>query len=454
MSQVLSSMLAFLVALAILIAIHEAGHFWVARRMGVKVLRFSVGFGRSVWQRTGSDGTEYRLALIPLGGYVKMLDEREGPVRAEELGRAFNRQPVGVRAAIVAAGPAANLLLAIALYWMVLCLGVPGMRTLIDDPAPGTAAALAGLRAGDEILSVNGAPTPTWEQLGINLVDAALDERPLELQIRGDDGSQRVVTLAADWTGSLDDPARLNEFLGLSPYQPPLPAEVGTLQADGPAARSGLQPNDRIVAMEGVAVADWEDWVRKVRARPDQTVGLEILRGGEALHLTLRIGARQQDGASIGFVGLSPRVPEELQERMRAEYRYAPVAALPAAAQRTWQMSLMTLRMIGRMATGQLGLENLSGPINIAQYAGYSAQIGLVSYLGFLAVISISLGVLNLLPVPVLDGGHLAFYLVEWVRGRPLSERIQSWGQQLGIVALVLMMGLAFYNDLVRLLAP
>ena len=454
MTQVLSSVLAFLVALAILIAIHEAGHFWVARRLGVKVLRFSVGFGRSIWRRTGADGTEYRLALIPLGGYVKMLDEREGPVAAEELGRAFNRQPVAVRAAIVVAGPVANLLLAIALYWVVLCLGVPGMRTLIDEPAPGTAAALAGLHAGDEILSVNGAPTPTWEQLGINLVDAALDEGALEMQIRRADASQRAVTLAADWSGSLDDPARLNEFLGLAPYQPPLPAEVGTLQADGPAAHAGLQPNDRILAMDGVAVADWEDWVQRVRARPERTVGLDVARGGKVLHLTLRIGARQQDGASIGFVGLSPHVPEELQERLRAEYRYAPAAALPAAAQRTWQMSLMTLRMIGRMVTGQLGLENLSGPINIAQYAGYSAQIGLVSYLGFLAVISISLGVLNLLPVPVLDGGHLAFYLVEWVRGQPLSERIQQWGQQLGVVALVLMMGLAFYNDLVRLLAP
>jgi regulator of sigma E protease len=206
--------------------------------------------------------------------------------------------------------------------------------------------------------------------------------------------------------------------------------------------------------MDGSPIADWEDWVGQVRRRPDQAVPIEVSRSGEMLRLDLRIGAREQDGVRIGFVGASPEVPQQLQDNLRAEYRYAPLAALPVAVERTWQMSLMTVRMLARMATGRLGLENLSGPVNIAQYAGYSAQIGLVSYLGFLAVISISLGVLNLLPIPVLDGGHLAFYLAEWVRGRPLSERVQNWGQQAGILALALMMGLAFYNDFMRLLAP
>ncbi|MGB7396531.1 MAG: RIP metalloprotease RseP [Candidatus Macondimonas sp.] len=454
MTQALSSLLAFLVALAVLIAVHEWGHFWVARRLGVKVLRFSVGFGRSVWQRIGADGTEYRLALIPLGGYVKMLDEREGTVAPAELGRAFNRQSVGVRAAIVSAGPIANLLLAIALYWLVLCLGVPGLRTLVDAPAPNTPAARAGLQAGDEILSVNNASTPTWEQLGLRLVQAALDDAPLAFEVRRADGTQQALTLDADLSQALEDPARLHESLGLAPYRPPLPAQLGQLQADGPAIQAGLRSGDRIVRMDGSPIADWEDWVGQVRRRPDQAVPIEVSRSGEMLRLDLRIGAREQDGVRIGFVGASPEVPQQLQDNLRAEYRYAPLAALPVAVERTWQMSLMTVRMLARMATGRLGLENLSGPVNIAQYAGYSAQIGLVSYLGFLAVISISLGVLNLLPIPVLDGGHLAFYLAEWVRGRPLSERVQNWGQQAGILALALMMGLAFYNDFMRLLAP
>ena len=454
MTQVVSSLLAFLVALAVLIAVHEWGHFWVARRLGVKVLRFSVGFGRSVWQRTGADGTEYRLALIPLGGYVKMLDEREGAVAPADLGRAFNRQSVGIRAAIVSAGPIANLLLAIALYWLVLCLGVPGLRTLVDAPAPNTPAARAGLQAGDEILSVNDASTPTWEQLGLRLVQAALDDAPLGFEVRRADGTRQALVLDADLSQALEDPARLHESLGLAPYRPALPAQMGQLQADGPAVQAGLRSGDRIVRMDGAPVADWEDWVGQVRSRPDQAVPIEVSRRGEMLRLDLRIGAREQDGVRIGFVGASPEVPQQLQDSLRAEYRYAPLAALPVAVERTWQMSLMTVRMLARMATGRLGLENLSGPVNIAQYAGYSAQIGLVSYLGFLAVISISLGVLNLLPIPVLDGGHLAFYLAEWVRGRPLSERVQHWGQQAGILALALMMGLAFYNDFMRLLAP
>lgn len=454
MSQVMSSLLAFIVALALLIAIHEWGHFWVARRLGVKVLRFSIGFGRPLWRRIGRDGTEYRVAMIPLGGYVKMLDEREGPVVPSERRHAFNRQSVGVRAAIVSAGPIANLLLAIVLYWLVLCLGVPGMRSLIDTPAPNTPAAHAGLEGGDEILRVNDESTPTWEQLGLRVVQAALEDVPLELQVRRADGAEQTLILDADWSNALDDPTRINQDLGLTPYRPPLPAQLGALQSDGPAASAGLEPGDRILAMDGMPVADWEDWVQQVRARPNEAVDIEISRGGETRRVTLRIGSRQQDGIRIGYVGASPHVPQQLQESLRAEYRYAPMAALPVAVQRTWQMSVMTVRMLARMATGQLGLDNLSGPINIAQYAGYSAQIGLVSYLGFLAVISISLGVLNLLPIPVLDGGHLAFYLMEGIRGKPLSERVQHWGQQIGIIALVLMMGLAFYNDLVRLFAP
>ena len=454
MSQVMSSLLAFIVALALLIAIHEWGHFWVARRLGVKVLRFSIGFGRPLWRRIGRDGTEYRVAMIPLGGYVKMLDEREGPVVPSERQHAFNRQSVSVRAAIVSAGPIANLLLAIALYWLVLCLGVPGMRSLIDTPAPNTPAAVAGLEGGDEILRVNDASTPTWEQLGLRVVQAALDDVPLELQVRRADGAEQTLILDADWSNALDEPARINQDLGLAPYQPPLPAQLGALQSDGPAASAGLAPGDRFLAMDGRPVADWADWVNQVRARPNEAVEIEISSGDETRRLTLRIGSRQQDGIRIGYVGASPHVPQQLQESLRAEYRYAPIAALPVAVQRTWQMSVMTVRMLARMATGQLGLDNLSGPINIAQYAGYSAQIGLVSYLGFLAVISISLGVLNLLPIPILDGGHLAFYLMEGIRGKPLSERVQHWGQQIGIIALVLMMGLAFYNDLVRLFAP
>lgn len=355
MSQVMSSLLAFIVALALLIAIHEWGHFWVARRLGVKVLRFSIGFGRPLWRRIGRDGTEYRVAMIPLGGYVKMLDEREGPVVPSERQHAFNRQSVSVRAAIVSAGPIANLLLAIALYWLVLCLGVPGMRSLIDTPAPNTPAAVAGLEGGDEILRVNDASTPTWEQLGLRVVQAALDDVPLELQVRRADGAEQTLILDADWSNALDEPARINQDLGLAPYQPPLPAQLGALQSDGPAASAGLAPGDRILAMDGRPVADWADWVNQVRARPNEAVEIEISSGDETRRLTLRIGSRQQDGIRIGYVGASPHVPQQLQESLRAEYRYAPIAALPVAVQRTWQMSVMTVRMLARMATGSWG---------------------------------------------------------------------------------------------------
>lgn len=415
------------------------------------MLRFSVGFGTPLWQRRGRDGVIYQVAALPLGGYVKMLDEREAPVPEHEQSFAFNRQAPWKRFLIVFAGPAANFLLAIAFYWVLLTTGITGTRPLVDAPPAGTPAAVAGLRAGDEIVAVDGRETRTWERVNMALVDAVLRNSEVDLSIRRADGDQRQAALALSPEANRRHPAELLKQLGLAPYAPPLPPVIGQVLTDGAAAEAGLQPGDRIVSVDGTPVADWRDWVAQVRTAAGRPLTLELERDGRPITLTLRPDQREAEGGTVGYIGAAPAVPDDLRQRLEAEYRYGPLAALPAAVARTWEMSALTLQMLGRMVVGQVDLDNISGPINIAQYAGASFLAGPMAFIAFLAVVSISLGVLNLLPIPVLDGGHLMFYLAEMIFGRPPSERIQMLGQQVGVLALIALMGLAMFNDIARL---
>lgn len=445
---------AFIVAIGVLISFHEYGHFWVARRLGVQVLRYSIGFGRPLWRRRGRDGVEYVIAVLPLGGYVKMLDEREADVPPLLAPRAFNRQPPWKRIAIVAAGPLANFLLAIAAYWIAFIAGIPGQKPIIDPPPAGTLAAAAGLRGGEEVVAVNGQPVPTFQVLRTELVERALAGEPVVLAVRGD-GAVRQVALPLE--GARVDPEYLFRDVGLVPFQPDIPPVLAEVMPGEAADVAGFRAGDRLLAYraggEAVPVASWQQWARWLRAHPGDAVEVEVSRGGERLALTVIIGRETQaDGAAQGRFGARVDVPDGLWDNLATEHRLSVWAAAPAAVAQTWRMCALTLKMLYRMVLGDVSVKNVTGPIQIAQFAGYTASIGLVSFLSFIAIMSVSLGVLNLLPVPVLDGGHLLYYLVEVVKGSPLSERAQAVGQQVGLTLLIALMGLAFYNDIVRLL--
>ncbi|NOY62239.1 MAG: sigma E protease regulator RseP [Gammaproteobacteria bacterium] len=454
--SVLSSIFYFIVALGILITVHEFGHFWVARKVGVKVLRFSIGFGKPLWKRQGKvDGTEYVVAAIPLGGYVKMLDEREGEVAENELHRAFNRQRLAARVAIVAAGPIFNFLFAIVAYWLIFVIGVTGMKPIVGDVAPGSLAEAGGFQRGDEIVAVAGTETPTWEPVVFALLDRVLDSNKEEIEVRDMDGRSliRWIDMGAV---SIDDmnSGNLLSQLGLSPQRPQVPAVIGRLLPAGAAEQAGMAVGDRVIAADGGEIADWEAWVNYVRARPEQTIQITVQRSdGSVEQLAITPAREAVDGEDIGRIGAAVQMPENFLEEVRAEVRYSPLEAVWKAMVKTWDMSLLTLRMIGKMVVGEVSTENLSGPISIAQYAGYSASVGFIPFLTFLALISISLGVLNFLPIPMLDGGHLFYYALEYITGKPLSDEVQMVGQQVGIVLLLGLMVFAFYNDIARLLS-
>ncbi|MFZ5593510.1 MAG: sigma E protease regulator RseP [Pseudomonadota bacterium] len=453
MTAVLSSVFFFVIALGVLITVHEFGHFWVARKLGVKVLRFSVGFGKPLWSRRGKDGTEYVIAAIPLGGYVKMLDEREAPVAPHELSFAFNRKPLGSRFAIVFAGPLFNFLLAILAYWAVFVIGVGGIKPIVDEVAPHSIAQKDGFQPGDVIVAVNGKQTATWEGVMFALLDKALDRQTVEVRVK--DVGQREVTRTLDLstiTGGDLDQGNLLSSIGIRPRRPLIPPVIGHLEVEGAAKRAGLAAGDRIIAADGQPIKDWEEWVKYVQPRAEKVIRLDIERQGQRLVLELRPVAVAAKEGTVGRIGAAVKIPEgELSEELRAVLRYSPGEAMMRAVEKTWDMSLLTLRMLAKMVTGVLSVSNLSGPISIAQYAGYSASAGLVSFLGFLAIVSISLGVLNLLPIPILDGGHLMYYLIEWIKGSPVSEEAQALGQRVGIAVLGTLMIFAFYNDLARL---
>jgi regulator of sigma E protease len=443
------SLLSFILALAILIAIHEFGHFWVARRCGVKVLKFSIGFGKPLWQKTGKDGTNYVLAMIPLGGYVKMLDEREGKVAAEQLNQAFNRKPLRARVAIAAAGPIANLLFAIFAYWLVFISGIAGIKAIIDDVAINSPAEIAQLLPGDQIQRVNGDKTPTLASVRNALSQIADKGGVAELTVETAGGQQQRRLEVPQQSLLSNNPRYILKQLGLTPLLYELKPVVGVIVPNKPAQAAGLQAGDLIISTDNQAITHWAEWVEVIRASPNQLLNVEIERQGQRQTVQLRPSETEDNFGVIGagVDGSATIVPIE----WKAELRYGPVSGLVKAVETTWKMSSLTIKSIVGMLAGEVSSKNLGGPISIAQFAGASADRGVLAFISFLAIISISLGILNLLPIPILDGGHLMMYFFEWVRGKPLSEKMQSEAQKIGLILLLTLMFFAFFNDLSRL---
>jgi len=444
-----TKLVAFLVVLGVLVVFHELGHYWVARWCGVKVLRFSVGFGRIVWSRRfGPDRTEWAVSAVPLGGYVKMVDEREGPVAAADLPRAFNQQSVWKRIAIVAAGPLANLLLAVLLFAGTFVTGVPGQRPLLAEPEASTPAAAAGVRDGDLVVAVDGAPVRSWQDLRWRLLRAS-GASDVAVDVERADGSRlrRTIPLAslasADWEGNFMVALGLRADFGAPLIDEVLP--------DKPAARAGLLAGDRIVAIDGAPVRSPADVAAKTNAKPGAEVVFRIVRDGTARETAITTEVADQAGRRVGLVGVRLKVDPAFAERLAVTVRYGPVDAFAQGVRKTWELAAFTVKMLGRMLTGEASLKNISGPITMADFAGQSAQAGALVFVGYLALISISLGVLNLLPVPLLDGGHLLYYFVEIIKGSPVSDRAFEVGQRIGMAMLAVLMALALFNDLSRL---
>jgi regulator of sigma E protease len=448
----LQTVLATLVTLGVLVTIHEWGHFWVARRCGVKVLRFSIGFGKPLWLRVGRDGTEYSIAAIPLGGYVRMLDEREGEVPAALRSQAFNNKPVLQRIAIVAAGPLVNLLFAALAYWFLFIYGVSALVPMVGDVRPDSPAARAGVEPGYELLAVDGNPVRSWNEVNLSLAARVGESGRIELLLGApQQGYARSYSVPVErWAVELERESPVTA-LGLIPWQPEIPAVIGLLAEGGRAAAAGLQVGDRVLEVDGEAVADWIDFVHRVQAAPEQPLQLKLKRGGRIVMLELVPQSRTlADGRVQGYIGAGV-APVEYPESMRRTLSYGPVDALVVAVEKTGQMISLTLDAIGKMVAGVISVKNLSGPITIAKVAGASAASGLESFVSFLAYLSVSLGVLNLLPIPMLDGGHLLYYAIELVRGRPVSEQLQMLGLKIGMALLFGLMAVAIFNDLARL---
>lgn len=445
--------LGFLVTLGVLVVFHELGHYVVARLAGVKVLRFSIGFGRVVAaRRFGRDQTEWALSAIPLGGYVKMVDEREADVPAADLPRAFNRQSVWKRIAIVAAGPVANLLLAVLLFAGTYMAGVPGQRALLAAPPADTAAAAAGIQAGDLVVAVDGEPVKSFQDLRWRLTKAQGHESvALAIEQGGPHAGDPPVTRAlaigglsaADWEGNALATLGLRIDLG-----PPL---VADLVAGKPGELAGLRANDRIVAIDGVPVRSPNDVAAATNAKPGVPITFRVERGSAVEEVTLTPEATPQNGRVVGIAGIRLKVDPATAERLALTVRYGPVEAVAQGARKTWELSVFTLKMLGRIVTGEASLKNISGPLTMADFAGQSAQAGPLVFVGYLALISISLGVLNLLPVPLLDGGHLLYYFAELFKGSPVSDRAFEVGQRIGMAMLAVLMALALFNDVSRL---
>ncbi|WP_349974738.1 RIP metalloprotease RseP [Pseudomonas sp. WHRI 8519] len=440
-----------LVALGVLVTFHEFGHFWVARRCGVKVLRFSVGFGPGLLRWHDRHGTEFVVAAIPLGGYVKMLDEREGEVPPALADQSFNRKSVRQRIAIVAAGPIANFLLAIVFFWLLAMLGTQQIRPVIGAVEPGSLAASAGLVAGQEIVSIDGKATSGWSAVNLQLVRRLGESGTLQVGVRDEGASaERQLQVKLDsWLKGADEPDPI-QSLGLRPWRPVVAPVLAEIDPKGPAAAAGLKTGDRLLSLDGVALSDWQQVVDSVRARPEAKVVVRVERDGAALDVPVALARKGEGAAAAGYLGAGVKGGEWPAGMLR-EVSYGPLDAVGEGLSRTWNMSVLTLESLKKMLFGELSVKNLSGPITIAKVAGASAQSGVGDFLNFLAYLSISLGVLNLLPIPVLDGGHLLFYLVEWARGRPLSDRVQGWGVQIGISLVIGVMLLALINDLGRL---
>lgn len=451
--KLLFTLAAFALALGLLIVFHELGHYWLARLCGVKVLRFSIGFGKPLWKRRFSkDGTEWVLAAFPLGGYVKMVDEHEGEVAPQDIPRAFNRQSVYRRFAIVLAGPLANFLLAILLYWALFVHGVPGVKPVIGPVPAATPAASAGFKAEETIVKINGEAMATWQDVRWILLQQAVQKSVVNIEVSNPRGEIAWHKLDLSGLTVSDLDGDFMNVVGLSRYQPQVEPVIGQLVAGGPGERGGLMPDDEIVAINSERVTHWNDVVQKVRSHPSQILEFEIRRGKQRLNFTLTPDTVQDNGEKIGRIGAAPKIDRAALQRLLTEVRYPLGLALSKALEKTWETSVFSLKMLGKMLVGEISWKNVSGPITIADYAGQSAQIGWVAYLSFLALISISLGVLNLLPVPLLDGGHLMYYLVEIIKGKPVSDKALQIGQHVGIALLCILMAFAIYNDINRLI--
>ncbi|MFJ5445273.1 RIP metalloprotease RseP [Methylobacillus methanolivorans] len=449
------TLLAFLVTLGILIAVHEYGHFQVARWCNVKVLRFSLGFGKPIFRRHfGVDNTEFVISALPLGGYVKMLDERElaapSNVAEADLARAFNRQSVWKRIAIVSAGPAANLLLAIFLYWILFMQGVPGMKPIIGDVPVQTPAAQAGLQENDLITAVAGQPVSSWTDVRWILLQEAIKSPLVVVKVRDEALHEHDAELRLDSIEKEDFESDFLGKLGLSPYRPPMPARLGEIVPDGVADKAGLQTGDEVLAVNDKPITEWEQFVTLVRERPEQPLTLRLKRDEQELDAVVIPQAIDENGIKIGRIGAAFQVDEALMEKLSITVSYGPLQSFTRAVDKTWETSVFSIKMLARMVTGEASWKGVSGPVTIASYAGQSAHIGWKSFIGFLALISISLGVLNLLPVPVLDGGHLLYYTIEILKGSPVSEATMEVGQRIGLAILALLMAVAFYNDITR----
>ncbi|HWW32182.1 MAG TPA: RIP metalloprotease RseP [Steroidobacteraceae bacterium] len=447
----------FVVAVGLLVTVHEFGHFLVARRLGFRVLRFSVGFGKPLvkWTAGGPDATEYVIAAVPLGGYVKLLDEREGPVEDKDLPRSFTRRPHWQRIAVLLAGPAFNILFAVLVLWgMFWANGVSEVRPVVGDVTTGSVAAAAGLKSGDEIRAINGTQVQGMRDVIFDLLDAMSARGEADLAVRGTSGEARTARLVVadpDTRRRLTEPSELLRGLGFQ-FWPPVPPVLGQVEAGGPAARAGLASGDEIVSVDGAAVANFHDIVARISIHPGERVTIEYRRGGESRSATVQVASDDVAGKRVGRIHVMQPPPptRTYPESMLLHTDLTAGAALSHAGAEAWNMTVLQARLFWRMVLGRVSLKNLSGPLSIAEFAGDSAEAGVSAFLGFLVLISLSLGFLNLLPIPILDGGQIAFQLIEWLKGSPLSERTQAFGQQVGIALLIVLMGVALYNDIAR----
>ncbi|PKI14702.1 sigma E protease regulator RseP [Colwellia sp. 12G3] len=451
MMDFLWNLASFVVALGILVTVHEYGHFWVARKNGVKVERFSVGFGRAIWRKTGKDGTEYVLAMIPLGGYVKMLDERIDNVQPEDKDKAFNAKTVYQRIAIVAAGPLANFIFALFALYVMFLIGVPSVKPLIGNVVPSSIAAQAKLIKGSEIVSVAGNVTRDWQEVNLALI-GQIGNDSIEIKTKEGDG-QYISTFNLDttkWQFSPDKTSALTS-LGITPYRPKVHNELAAVAEESPAALSGLLVGDKLLFVGDVKTDDWLAFAKEIKHFPGQEVLITISRNSEVITLPVTPDSVERSGSVIGYIGVAPKADAWPQEFL-IELSYGPIDAIKESAQRTWNLTHLTFSMIGKLITGDVSVKNLSGPIGIAQGAGNSAGHGFVYFLGFLALISINLGIINLLPLPVLDGGHLLYYLIELFTGKEVPEKVQAAGFKFGALALLMLMAIGLFNDFSRVL--
>lgn len=450
MGGVLWNIGAFIVALGLLVAVHEFGHFWVARRCGVKVERFSIGFGKAIWRRLGKDGTEYVLALIPLGGYVKMLDGRVDELKPGEEAQAFNHKSVWARMAIVAAGPMANFVFALFAFWLMFMIGVPSVKPVVGEVRPASIVAEAGILPGMEIVGVGGEETGDWESVIYALI-SHLGDDSVQLKLKAANTSYAVdkTLQLAGWKFDPDKESPIGS-LGIVPLGGKVLPVVEAVVPSSASEKAGLQIGDRIKGVDGDAITEWTQFVERVQQSPAQPLQVTVERGGSEMTLTLTPDGKKVKGQLVGFVGLSPQLVP-LPDEYRTLLQYGPLQALWHGVQKTWSLITLTFDMIGKLIGGIVSLDNLSGPISIAKGAGSSADYGLVYFLGFLALISVNLGIINLFPLPVLDGGHLVYFLIEAITGKPVSEKIQEVGFRIGAAILMLLMGIALFNDFARL---